>query len=41
MSTSTTPPVGPIALGADEGEALWFLQFLVTIKARARPLAVA
>lgn len=27
------PPVAPIALQADEGEALWFLGYLVTIKA--------
>lgn len=32
MSTPGTRPVTPIALGANEGEALWFLQFLVTIK---------
>ena len=33
MSTAAGPPVSPIALRADEGEALWFLGFLVTIKA--------
>jgi quercetin dioxygenase-like cupin family protein len=33
MSTPTHPPVAPIGLRADEGEALWFLEFLVTIKA--------
>jgi quercetin dioxygenase-like cupin family protein len=35
MSTSPTPSVAPIALKRDEGEALWFLGFLVTIKASA------
>jgi quercetin dioxygenase-like cupin family protein len=30
---TTTTTVGPIALGADEGEALWFLGTLATIKA--------
>ena len=33
MSTPTHPPVAPVALSADEGEARWFLDFLVTIKA--------
>jgi quercetin dioxygenase-like cupin family protein len=33
MSTSTSPTLAPIALQEDEGEALWFLGFLVTIKA--------
>ena len=35
MNVATTPPVAPIALGADEGEALWFLGVLATIKASA------
>jgi len=33
MSTTDSRPVAPIALQQDEGEALWFLGFLVTIKA--------
>ena len=33
MSTPTHRPVAPTALRADEGEAFWFLEFLVTIKA--------
>jgi len=33
MSSPTHTPVAPIGLRADEGEALWFLEFLVTIKA--------
>jgi len=28
-----TPPIAPIALAADEGEALWFIGSLTTIKA--------
>lgn len=35
MSTSASPPVAPIALQADDGEALWFLGVLATIKASA------
>ena len=36
MSTApATSPVAPIALQAGEGEALWFLGFLATIKASA------
>ena len=35
MSTETGTTVSPIALGKDEGEALWFLGFLATIKASA------
>ena len=31
--TTTTSDVSPIALGRDEGEALWFLGVLATIKA--------
>jgi len=33
MTTTDSRPVAPIALRQDEGEALWFLGFLVTIKA--------
>ena len=33
MSPDTRPPVPPIALQAEEGEALWFLGFLVFVKA--------
>jgi len=33
MSTAASPPVAPIALQPDEGEALWFLGVLATIKA--------
>jgi quercetin dioxygenase-like cupin family protein len=35
VSTTSNTPVAPIALGRDEGEALWFLGFLATIKASA------
>jgi quercetin dioxygenase-like cupin family protein len=35
MSTPARPPVAPIALRPDEGEALWFLGLLGTIKASA------
>ena len=35
MSTETGTTVSPIALGKDEGEALWFLGFLATIKSSA------
>ena len=35
MSTAPSPPVVPIALQPDEGEARWFLGFLVTIKSSA------
>ena len=31
--TTTASDVSPIALGRDEGEALWFLGVLATIKA--------
>jgi hypothetical protein len=31
----TTTPTAPIALQTDEGEALWFLGILATIKASA------
>jgi quercetin dioxygenase-like cupin family protein len=34
--TTTTSDVSPIALGRDEGEALWFLGVLATIKASAQ-----
>jgi quercetin dioxygenase-like cupin family protein len=33
MSTAPSDSVAPIALRQDEGEALWFLNFLVTVKA--------
>ena len=33
MSTSAGTSVSPIALGKDEGEALWFLGILATVKA--------
>ncbi len=33
MATTTNPPVSPIALPPGEGEALWFLGMLVTVKA--------
>jgi quercetin dioxygenase-like cupin family protein len=33
MDATTDNPIAPIALGPDEGEALWFLGFLVTMKA--------
>ena len=33
MSSAPTSSVAPIALHHDEGEALWFLGFLATIKA--------
>jgi quercetin dioxygenase-like cupin family protein len=33
MSTTGSPAVVPIALQPDEGEALWFLDFLVMVKA--------
>ena len=33
MSPDTRPPVAPIALQAEQGEALWFLGFLVFVKA--------
>lgn len=35
MTTTPTTPTEPIALQPDEGEALWFLGVLVTIKATA------
>ena len=35
MASEAVPDVQPIGLGADEGEALWFLGALVTIKAEA------
>jgi len=35
VSTTSSSPVAPIALQRDDGEALWFLGFLVTIKASA------
>ena len=35
MSTATSTAAGPIALRQDEGEALWFLGVLATIKASA------
>jgi quercetin dioxygenase-like cupin family protein len=35
MSTSTDPTVAPIALKPGEGEAIWFLGILATIKASA------
>jgi quercetin dioxygenase-like cupin family protein len=38
-STHETPPVAPIALGPDEGEALWFLGQLVTIKSTSESTA--
>jgi quercetin dioxygenase-like cupin family protein len=34
-ATIDPPSVAPIALAADAGEALWFLGFLVTVKASA------
>lgn len=36
MSSTPAPAVAPIALGPDEGEALWFLGFLTTIKSSAQ-----
>jgi quercetin dioxygenase-like cupin family protein len=33
--TATETPIAPIALGPEEGEALWFLGFLATVKASA------
>ena len=35
MTTTPTTPTAPIALQPDEGEALWFLGVLATIKATA------
>lgn len=35
MRMPPSPPIGPIALGHDEGEALWFFGALATIKASA------
>ena len=35
MSTPASPSVSPIALMRDEGEALWFLGVLATVKASA------
>jgi quercetin dioxygenase-like cupin family protein len=35
MSSTPSSPVAPIALGRDDGDALWFLGTLVTIKASA------
>ena len=35
MSTTSSQATAPIALQPDEGEALWFLGFLVTVKASA------
>jgi quercetin dioxygenase-like cupin family protein len=38
-STTDAPNIPPIALTANEGEALWFLGILATIKASARSTA--
>ena len=38
-SSTATPSVAPIALTADDGEALWFLGILATIKASAHSTA--
>ena len=38
-SSTVTPSVAPIALTADDGEALWFLGILATIKASAQSTA--
>ena len=35
MSTNHVPAPSPIALQPGEGEALWFMDFLATIKASA------
>ena len=35
MNTAPSPPVAPIALARDEGESLWFVGTLATIKASA------
>lgn len=35
MSTTPTPAIAPIALGDGEGEALWFLGILATVKSSA------
>ncbi len=35
VSTTSSTPVAPIAFSRDDGEALWFLGFLATIKASA------
>src|ERR1700694_913747 len=35
LSTTSNTPAAPIALRRDDGEALWFLGFLATIKASA------
>jgi quercetin dioxygenase-like cupin family protein len=39
LSTEAAPPVAPIALDAGEGEALWFLGLLATIKASSESTA--
>jgi hypothetical protein len=36
MSTDSAPSVAPIALQPGEGDARWFLGFLVTIKSSAQ-----
>lgn len=41
MSTAPKDSVAPIALRQDEGEALWFLGFLATIKASSQTPAGA
>jgi quercetin dioxygenase-like cupin family protein len=38
-STTDAPKIAPIALTADEGEALWFLGILATIKASSQSTA--
>jgi mannose-6-phosphate isomerase-like protein (cupin superfamily) len=39
VSTTPDPAIAPIALGPDEGEALWFLGILATIKTSAQTTA--
>jgi quercetin dioxygenase-like cupin family protein len=39
VSTTSSSPIAPIALSRDDGEALWFLGFLATIKASAETTA--
>jgi quercetin dioxygenase-like cupin family protein len=39
MSTTANPPVAPIALAPGEGESLWFLGVLATIKSSAETTA--
>jgi quercetin dioxygenase-like cupin family protein len=39
MSTTANPPVSPIALAPGEGESLWFLGVLATIKSSAETTA--